>query len=122
MNYQYVVVEVDAGRAGLSRDELVGLLVAENFSARRYFYPGCHAMEPYRSYYPSAALLLPVTVALCDRVMCLPTGQGVTPQEIDAAAALLAFAVAHAPEVRARIAALQYPLPLGPGFVDDLRL
>ena len=34
---------------GLSRDQLQRLLWAENVVARRYFYPGCHRMEPYRS-------------------------------------------------------------------------
>ena len=45
---------------GISRDELVQILQAENVLARRYFYPGCHRMEPYRSYYPHARLLLPI--------------------------------------------------------------
>src|SRR5438874_10904919 len=48
-NYQYVVVEVDASVAGITRDELVKVLHAENVIARRYFYPGVHRMEPYRS-------------------------------------------------------------------------
>ena len=47
-NYQYVIVEVDGPAAGLTRDELVGILHAENILARRYFFPGCHRMEPYR--------------------------------------------------------------------------
>ena len=42
-------VEVDHERAGLSRDQLQRVLWAENIVARRYFYPGCHRMEPYRS-------------------------------------------------------------------------
>ena len=58
-NYQYVVVDVDAESYGMSRDRLVQALHAENVLARRYFYPGCHQMEPYRSYFPHAKLLLP---------------------------------------------------------------
>ena len=46
-NYQYVTVEVDETRAGISRDALVKVLQAENVLARRYFYPGAHQMEPY---------------------------------------------------------------------------
>ena len=29
--------------------------------ARRYFYPGCHQMEPNRTDYPDAGRLLPQT-------------------------------------------------------------
>ena len=48
-NYQYVVAEVDARGSGLTRDQLLSVLHAENVLARRYFYPGVHRMEPYRS-------------------------------------------------------------------------
>lgn len=80
-NYQYVIVEVDEEKAGISRDLLVKILHAENVLARRYFYPGCHQMEPYKSYFPHAGLLLPHTERLTQRVMSLPTGSGV---EVDA--------------------------------------
>jgi len=53
-NFQYVVFEIDKRRTGITRDQLVSILVAENVMARRYFFPGCHRMEPYRSYYPHA--------------------------------------------------------------------
>ena len=76
-NYQYVVLEVDKALAGIDRDELVQILHAENVLARRYFYPGCHKMEPYRSYFPNAGLLLPETEKLTERVMTLPTGTAV---------------------------------------------
>ena len=36
-NYQYVVFEVCATEAGLTRDELIAVLKAENVLARRYF-------------------------------------------------------------------------------------
>lgn len=75
-NYQYVIVEVDEEKAGISRDMLVKILHAENVLARRYFYPGCHQMEPYKSYFPHAGLLLPETEKLTQRVMSLPTGSG----------------------------------------------
>ena len=51
-NYQYIVLEVAEREAALTRDELVEVLKAENVLARRYFFPGCHQMEPYRSYFP----------------------------------------------------------------------
>jgi dTDP-4-amino-4,6-dideoxygalactose transaminase len=72
-NWQYVVLEVDES-AGLSRDELQAVLWAENVLARRYFFPGCHRMEPYRSLFPDAAGRLPETERLVRRVLVLPTG------------------------------------------------
>ncbi|WP_088254866.1 aminotransferase class I/II-fold pyridoxal phosphate-dependent enzyme [Fimbriiglobus ruber] len=80
-NYQYIVLEVDARAYGLTRDEIVAVLHAENVLARRYFYPGCHRMEPYRSYHPHAGLLLPETEAVAARVLLLPTG---TSMEVEA--------------------------------------
>src|SRR6185369_16835713 len=50
-NYQYVVLEIDESKTGVTRDELLQILHAENVLARRYFYPGCHKMEPYKSLY-----------------------------------------------------------------------
>ena len=73
-NYQYVVLEV-AEDCAASRDRLVEALRAENIMARRYFWPGCHRMEPYRSLFPHAGLVLPATEAVANRVIVLPTGQ-----------------------------------------------
>jgi dTDP-4-amino-4,6-dideoxygalactose transaminase len=102
-NYHYVVVEVDEVKAGLSRDELVKLLHAENILARRYFYPGCHRMEPYRSYYPHARLLLPETEKLAQRVLALPTGTAISTPEIEATCSILDRAIRHSPRVRKRL-------------------
>ncbi|MBC8424083.1 aminotransferase class I/II-fold pyridoxal phosphate-dependent enzyme [bacterium] len=100
-NWQYAVVEVDRRAAGLSRDQLVELLRAENVLARRYFHPGCHRMEPYRSLYPHAGRLLPRTEQVCGRVMVLPTGGAVGGDDVTRICGLLDGFVAHAPEIRA---------------------
>lgn len=102
-NYQYVVLEVDQTQAGLSRDELVRVLHAENVLARRYFYPGCHQMEPYRSYYPNAGLLLPETEKLTQRVMLLPTGTAVGAHEIAIVCEIIRAALANSREVRGEL-------------------
>jgi dTDP-4-amino-4,6-dideoxygalactose transaminase len=99
-NYQYVILEVDEAAAGLTRDELVSLLHAENILARRYFYPGCHRMEPYRSYFPNAHLLLPNTTALARRVLALPTGTAVCAAEISVICRILRIALRHPAEIR----------------------
>ena len=105
-NYQYIVVEVDAGRAGLTRDEIVRVLQAENVLARRYFWPGCHNMEPYRSLFPHAHLMLPKCKEVAERVFLAPTGTAVDLAAVDAVTGVLRLAVTHARDIRS---ALQNP-------------
>jgi dTDP-4-amino-4,6-dideoxygalactose transaminase len=102
-NYQYIVLEVDEHEAGLTRDELVAVLFAENVLARRYFFPGCHRMEPYRSYFPHASLVLPETERLCRRVMLLPNGTSVDELAISQICQIIRTAVSNAPAVRAQL-------------------
>ena len=103
-NYQYIVLEVAKDEAGISRDELVKVLHAENVLARRYFYPGCHQMDPYRSYFPHAWMLLPETQRLVEAVLCLPTGTGVTPKDIAAICDIIRFCIAHGADISRRLA------------------
>lgn len=102
-NYHYVVVEVDEREAGLSRDALVRVLEAENVLARRYFTPGAHLVEPYRSFQPQAGLVLPETSRLSQTVMTLPNGQSVSEADIRLIARVLETACGHAERVRARL-------------------
>jgi dTDP-4-amino-4,6-dideoxygalactose transaminase len=81
-NWQYIVVEVDAQAAGLTRDELCRQLEAQQIRARRYFYPGCHRLEPYRTLYPEQLDRLPETDRLCNRVLALPTGTAVSVEDV----------------------------------------
>lgn len=80
-NYQYVVLLVESG-AGINRDELLAVLRKNNVLARRYFWPACHRMEPYRTLDPQAGETLPVTERLADQVIVLPTGTAVGETEI----------------------------------------
>jgi len=102
-NYQYVVTTV-GDDAALTRDELVQVLHAENVMARRYFYPGVHRMEPYRSYFPHAHLLLPATEQVCRQVLVLPTGTAVGPQDVARVCAIIKTALSNAPAIRKRLA------------------
>ncbi|MCK5177909.1 MAG: aminotransferase class I/II-fold pyridoxal phosphate-dependent enzyme [Candidatus Omnitrophica bacterium] len=79
-NYQYIVIDVDERAFGTGRNRLVEILKAENIFARRYFYPGCHKMEPYRS--QGAPVNLPVTERVSARVISLPSGSAVGPEAI----------------------------------------
>jgi dTDP-4-amino-4,6-dideoxygalactose transaminase len=81
-NYQYLVLEIDEQQFGVDRNKLIEILVAENIIARRYFYPGCHQMEPYRSYFPYNQTLLPETDKLSLKIMSVPTGTAVNSTDI----------------------------------------
>lgn len=78
INFQYVVIEVDAEQCPVSRDDLVTELHKRNVIARKYFWPGCHRMEPYKSLYPNSHLWLSETERVAARVIVLPTGQTVS--------------------------------------------
>ncbi|MEP6714097.1 MAG: aminotransferase class I/II-fold pyridoxal phosphate-dependent enzyme [Terriglobia bacterium] len=103
-NYQYVVCEVEEAAAGLNRDELISVCQAENILARRYFYPGAHRMEPYRSFFPNAHLMLPRTTEVASRVLVLPTGTQVEESDVAAICNILKLALANPAGVRSRIA------------------
>ena len=87
-NYQYVVLEVSPGFHA-SRDRIIEILHAENILARRYFWPGCHNMQPYRSCYPHAGLVLPNTKQVAERVIVLPTGTAMRTDDIRAITSVL---------------------------------
>lgn len=72
-NYQYVVLEVMEGGVR-RRDAILAALHAQNILARKYFWPGCHRMKPYRELFPNAGVLLERTHVVADRVIVLPTG------------------------------------------------
>jgi dTDP-4-amino-4,6-dideoxygalactose transaminase len=99
-NYQYVVVEVNAREFGLTRNQLLAVLHAENVLARRYFYPGVHRMEPYRSHFPHANLLLADTERVVDRILHLPTGTGVTSTDIRNICGIIRTALQQTSKIR----------------------
>jgi dTDP-4-amino-4,6-dideoxygalactose transaminase len=109
-NYQYIVVEVDESKAALNRDELVAVLQAENVLARKYFWPGCHRMEPYRSLFPNAYLLLSNTERIAGRNMVLPTGGTLSPEDIQAICRIIRLALAMPFEVKSAIRGADAPV------------
>jgi dTDP-4-amino-4,6-dideoxygalactose transaminase len=104
-NYQYIVLEIDRGLTRINRDDLLKVLWAENVIARRYFYPGCHRMEPYRSYYPHARFLLGFTEALTERVLLLPNGMNITDADIQEICGIIRLAIANAAATVAQLSA-----------------
>ena len=99
-NYQYIVLEIDELKTGLARDEILSVLQAEKIMARRYFYPGCHRMEPYRSNFPHSYLLLPETERLAQRTLCLPTGSTISPAAISTICSVIRTAIDNSQPVR----------------------
>jgi dTDP-4-amino-4,6-dideoxygalactose transaminase len=88
-NHHYAVIEVDE-RFPASRDDIVAALHAENVLVRKYFWPGCHRMQPYRDLFPHAGLLLPCTRVVADRVIVLPNGNSLSDSAIGTIAAVIA--------------------------------
>jgi len=81
-NFQYVVVEIDRETFGLSRDDLVDLLHANNVLARRYFFPGVHRMSPFLAPSGHPPSHLPATDEIADRVLSLPVGNAIRQDDI----------------------------------------
>jgi len=102
-NFQYVILEIDESITHVTRDQIIDILHAENVLARRYFYPGCHRMEPYRSYFPHAGLMLSETERLAQCVLSLPTGTAVGPDEISKICQIIGLAVNNGLEAKERM-------------------
>lgn len=93
-NYQYVVMEVSTD-CPLNRDRLVDVLQAENVLARKYFWPGCHNMKPYRDLFPHAGLLLANTQVVADRVVVLPSGTAMSEVMVSMVATIIRAAIKY---------------------------
>lgn len=75
-NCHYIVVETDSYSL---REALVEQMQKQNVMLRKYFYPGVHQMQPYRTAYPECTL--PVTDRISKRMLCLPSGLHVAPDD-----------------------------------------
>lgn len=113
-NFQYVVVETGPDFP-LQRDTVIELLHAENILARKYFWPGCHNMLPYRAYYPHSSLLLPNTEAVSARIIVLPTGMAMTIDSVNTICDIFEMISLHPKDITSRLASAGY----GPGGAED---
>lgn len=104
-NWQYVILRIDSQCSPLSRDELVEVLHAENILVRKYFTPGFHRMAPYRDHFDCRSARLPVTERLATELIALPTGTGVSLDDILEIALRLRSGLEKAAQVREAIAA-----------------
>lgn len=99
-NYQYIACEIDESQFGMSRTELIDILIKENILARKYFYPGIHRMEPYRSLYPYSSVFLEKTEALANRIISFPTGTAVDSESISQVTNLVSFIHQNSGEIK----------------------
>jgi dTDP-4-amino-4,6-dideoxygalactose transaminase len=88
-NFQYLVVEHTGNRTSQDRDLTLDALRQQGFMARKYFWPCCHRMPPYRGDARHVPLSLANTEQVADRVIVLPTGQDIGPAEIGQMADIL---------------------------------
>jgi dTDP-4-amino-4,6-dideoxygalactose transaminase len=79
-NYQDLVCLVDQQQFGLSRDQLLSLLRAENIDVRRDFFPGVHRTLPYAKQHPQYADKLPNTDQISRSCIQFPIGARVSAQ------------------------------------------
>lgn len=91
-NYQYIVISIGED-CPVSRDSLIEVLHAENIRARKYFWPGCHNMKPYKELYPHAGLLLPMTKVVADQVIVMPTGTTMSVEMVNQVTSVIAVFV-----------------------------
>jgi dTDP-4-amino-4,6-dideoxygalactose transaminase len=104
-NYQYVVLDLDDAVTAIHRDRVVELLHAENVIARRYFFPGCHRMEPYGSEAGAAAPRLPHTERLAARLLALPGGASVSADDVALIADTIRLILRESSAIAVRLAA-----------------
>jgi len=102
-NNQYAVCEVDAAQFGLTREQLVKALHAENVLARLYFHPATHRCAGFDQNADTVAKDLPVTEHLCDRCMQLPLGAKTSPQDIEQICDLILQIQAQSTEIATKL-------------------
>ncbi len=103
-NHQYVVAEFSPPWPATTRDAVYHALHAEGVLVRRYFHPGCHRMQPYRSEATSNDVSLPHTDALCQRVLCFPNGVAVDADTIKRICDLTRLILSELPAVQQQLA------------------
>lgn len=79
---QYFVVRIDAGRTGVTRDQLHARLRELNIITRKYFYPLCSQYSCYRHLPSAQPAELPVATRLANEVLCLPFHGGLTDDDV----------------------------------------
>jgi hypothetical protein len=69
-------------------------------------------MQPYRSFFPHANLLLPQTERVASRVLVLPTGTAVGPEQVAGVCRVIRLVVANAASVNEQLNCGRVPAPV----------
>jgi dTDP-4-amino-4,6-dideoxy-D-glucose transaminase len=102
-NHQYVVLEIEADRSPLSRDDLYKLLLAENVVCRYYFHAGMHQLPPLNLDPVTRARKFPETELLTTRLLQLPNSQSMSVEDVVGVCELMQDLFTHATEIRRRM-------------------
>jgi dTDP-4-amino-4,6-dideoxygalactose transaminase len=102
-NYQSVVLEVDSKDFGLTKNQLVRLLEAENIHIQQHFVSGMHRYMPYKESCLHKIDTFPTTDMLCDRVIQLCSGQSVSLQDACTICELITFIHNNAASLHVRL-------------------
>lgn len=89
--HSYVVIELDPSLGPFAARDLQRILEAENVHVRRYFSPGVHRLEAFARFAPAEPL--PVTDSLAGRCIALPTGEGVSREDVVTISGLVSAAL-----------------------------
>lgn len=81
-NYSYFPIFIDAGKYGMTRDELYFKMKENNVLGRRYFYPLISEFSTYRGLESARPENLPIATKMADSVICLPMYHALTEKDI----------------------------------------
>jgi len=101
-NYEFALVWVDDG-FGLTRDEAVSALQAENTRARAYYGPAVHLTDHRPAWMEAPSL--PITERLAQHIIQMPVGEHVALEDIDQICDVLHVLHEHRDEARERLRA-----------------
>ena len=106
-NYQYVCLDISMRDFGLSRDQLMQILHAENALVRRYFSPGCHQTTTFKSTDLQEFDRLKYTNSISQRVLVLPSGTSASEIEIVELCSLIKLIANNASLVLSQLESLE---------------
>ena len=82
-NYSYFPIFVDAGKYGMTRDELYFKMKEQNVLGRRYFYPLISEFTTYRGLPSANPANLPNAHKMADSVICLPMHHELSEDDVE---------------------------------------
>lgn len=82
-NYSYFPVFVDAGKYGMTRDELYFKMKGHGILGRRYFYPLISEFSTYRGFPGAEKENLPQAHKMAESVICLPIHHEMSLEDIE---------------------------------------